>query len=155
MALDLRTDQLEKHWKAKDKRGRLNNILSLMDNIEHWTVDDNESIVKTLMDLSVAFENVLNLNPIFKENKDTILYIMAYISSSRAIRLYEWFGKNSKYKEFSDELIAYANDHIDEPVYAIFIERLNTFKKANLLYSIFATERINKILLILSKNSIE
>ena len=145
MALDLRQAQLEKYW-AKDKNGhRVKTILSMMNNVEGRTVDEDESILNSLIQLSNAFENALDLRDVFEDNKESILTIMAYISSGRAIRLYDWFDKNSKYKEFAEHLIDFASENSSEPVYAIFIERLRTFQKANLLFSIFSPERIEKI----------
>ena len=130
--LNLNKKNVDFYWKDKDPR--MLKILTMMEAVEPWVVDDIESVSKELVDfgkkISSAKTNQLS------DNTDSIVLLMTYIFSSRSMRLLNWIDDN--FPGLSFHYVMEARQRDDWEAGKLLLDRLKTIKTLSLLPKIFA-----------------
>lgn len=137
--LNLNKKNVDFYWKDKDPR--MLKILTMMEAVEPWVVDDIESVSKELVDfgkkISSAKTNQLS------DNTDSIVLLMTYIFSSRSMRLLNWIDDN--FPGLSFHYVMEARQRDDWEAGKLLLDRLKTIKTLSLLPKIFAPMRTRLI----------
>lgn len=131
-------------WKQNEPK--IAKAISIMENVEHWVVDDVESVAKELIEfgkkLSETSKDKIN------ENSQEVIFITAYIACGKALRLLNWLDEN--YPSLSFYYVMNARQNSDESEQArLLIDRLQTLKTISMLGKVFSPTRtriINELL---------
>lgn len=138
--LNLKKSVVSEYWKRNSSR--MARAISVMESVENWIQDEDEDVSKKINELSRALGKASDVG--ITLNIDKLLFVMAYMSSGKAIRIMNWFDENFK-KDLSLDFVYQAKDGIDDPVKSLLIDRLQTVKSLNLISSIFSQARTKKI----------
>ena len=138
--LNLKKSVVSEYWKKNSSR--MARAISVMEGVENWIQDEDQDVSKKINDLSRALAKASDIG--ITMNIDKLLFVMAYMSSGKAIRIMNWFDENFK-KDLSIDFVFRAKDGIEDPVNSLLIDRLQTVKSLNLISSIFSKARTNKI----------
>ncbi len=136
-------------WKQSD--AKVAKAISVMENVEHWVVDDVESVAKELISLGKKMGEVSKES--LNENAEEIIFIMAYISCGKALRLLNWI--DATYPSLSFYYVMNARQTVEESDQArLLIDRLQTIKILSMLGKVFSPARTRLISeLLKEKNS--
>lgn len=138
--LNLKKSVVSEYWKKNSSR--MARAISVMEGVENWIQDEDQDVSKKINDLSRALAKASDIG--ITMNIDKLLFVMAYMSSGKAIRIMNWFDENFK-KDLSIDFVFRAKDGVEDPVNSLLIDRLQTVKSLNLISSIFSKARTNKI----------
>lgn len=138
--LNLKKSVVSEYWKKNSSR--MARAISIMETVENWIQDEDEDVSQKINELSRALVKSSDLG--ITLNIDRLLFVMAYMSSGKAIRIMNWFDENFK-KDLSLDFVYHAKDGIEDPVKSLLIDRLQTVKSLNLISSIFSQARTKKI----------
>lgn len=147
MKLNLRSSAIEDYYKNKSQR--IYSILSTIEPIESWVLDTD----KTISDAIVELTNALNLatQPKLSENKEELLRILAYLSCSKVYFFTTWLDTNFE-EDLTTEFLSEAiNQYNESAEFSIYVERIETIRKMNVLGSIFSEKRMKKVIKILEE----
>lgn len=81
-------ESLALHWRGKD--GKLARLLFAMDMTEDWTFDSSDDVNAQIQNLGIKLSKMKSPSAILALDSDNLLFFMAYLSTSRALRLAEW-----------------------------------------------------------------
>ncbi len=147
--ISLKQSILEKYWSQKDPL--LAQILNQMERVETWTVNDqhvNEALHKLIPKLSNAGKKEL------LEQGDNFINLMAYLSSSKAIRLLAWFEERFPQSGgLSADLLYRAKEIKRDDKSQILVERLQVLKSMHVLSQVFSKSRIQLINALLKQQN--
>lgn len=137
-------------WKKSDQK--VSKAISIMENVEHWVLDDVPEVAKELIaigkKINLASKDALN------ENANEITLMMAYISCGKALRLLNWL--NETYPNLSFYYVLNARQNIENSKESrLLIDRLQTIKTLSLLNKVFSEERTNTIIDLLKESNEE
>lgn len=138
--LNLKKSVVSEYWKKNSSR--MARAISIMETVENWIQDEDEDVSKKINELSRALVKSSDIG--ITLNIDRLLFVMAYMSSGKAIRIMNWFDENFK-KDLSLDFVYHAKEGLDDPVKSLLIDRLQTVKSLNLISSIFSQARTKKI----------
>lgn len=133
--LNLSERAVNNHWKIQDKR--LQEILKMMGKAESWTVDEVQDVSDKLVEFGRRLGD-LDRGFLLK-NIEEVMTIMAFISSSKAIRLLSWIDENSPGISF--RYIMHARHQTEWECGQLLIDRLRTIKAVSLLSEVFSPVR--------------
>lgn len=143
--LNLRKSLVERFWNNHDPR--LARILRWMDSTEDWMMDERPDVMQALTALG---QRMSNTNPeALAERFDPLIDILAYMSSSRALRIVEWLDR-AHAGALSLRLVQKAQERPD-PRAQILIDRLQALRSLSLLGQIFSQQRIGRAVELLDK----
>ena len=135
---------------GEDRNAQFSAILQKMDACESWTLDENPDVLKAI-DGMVKVLNDQNVSEdTIKEELENFMLVMAYMQSSKSLRLVAWFDEKYKGK-LSEYIIKYSIDHISDPYSSLFYERLSIVKQLRLMKEIYSPDRIEKVKKLLNK----
>ena len=136
-------------WKTSDQK--VAKAISVMENVEHWVVDDVDSVAKELIALGKKMAEVSK--EALNENAEELIFVMAYISCGKALRLLNWI--DASHPSLSFYYVMNARQTIEESDQArLLIDRLQTIKLLSMLGKIFSPSRTRLISeLLKEKNS--
>ncbi len=134
--LNLTRSGVEFFWKNSD--ARMFKILQVMENVEHWVVDDVETVSKELVNLGKKMSSTSKQN--LTKHSEEVIFIMAYISCGKAFRIMNWLDENHPGCSFHYVMEARQMDDWDPG--KLLQDRLRTIRNLNLLGKIFAPSRI-------------
>ncbi len=137
--LNLNKRAVNFHWKSQDPR--MLKILSMMEAVEPWVVDDVEFVAKDLVEFGKKLGNAKS--PQLSKNSEEITLIMAYIFSSKSLRLLNWIDEN--YPGLSFHYVMEARHKEDWEPGRLLLDRLKTIKTLSLLGLIFSPMRTRLI----------
>jgi len=146
--LNLRTSIVEDYWQRESPR--LAKIIKAMEKVEFWTLDESQEVSNMLDKLSsrLGKSNAGSIS----NNSEKLLFIMAYMSSGRSIRMMKWFDEQFSNSDLTEHIVREANKEADEnPVNRLLLDRLQTIKSLTLMHSVFNPARTSKILKILDE----
>lgn len=147
--LNLNKPAVEFHWKCTDQR--LAKVLQMMERVEHWTVDDVESVVRELINLGKKIST--SDRDSLTSSSESILLVMAYINCGKAMRIMNWLDENHPGLSFHYTLEARQMDDTDAG--RLMIDRLRAIKTVQLLSEIFTPSRTRLITEILKEKNEE
>lgn len=143
--LNLRKSLVERFWNQQDPR--LARILRWMDSTEDWMLDERADVMQALASLG---QRISKSDPqAIAENFDPLLDVLAYMSSSRALRVIEWLDRAHE-GALSVRLVQKAMQRPD-PRAQILIDRLQALRSLSLLGQIFSPRRIGRAIELLEK----
>ena len=147
-SLNLRHSVVADFWSNRDPHMGL--ILKWRDDMEDWGLDEDPSFSEALYDLVSVMERAAR--PSMIVNMDPLLHVMAYMSSSRAIRMLEWFDE--RYQQgLSIDLIERARQQPNNPRHQILLDRLRALQSMSLLSKVFTPPRTRFIADLLREGS--
>ncbi|NCQ52314.1 hypothetical protein GW796_10615 [archaeon] len=137
--LNLNKSAVDFYWKTQDQR--MLKILSMMEAVEPWVVDDVESVAKEL----VSFGKKISLAKTgqLSQNSDDVTLVMTYIFSGKALRMLNWLDDN--YPGLSFHYVMEARQREDWEAGRLLLDRLKTIKTLSLLGMIFTPMRTRLI----------
>ena len=124
-------------------------VISFMETVEHWTVDGNPEVETALEELGNAMEGVTKFE-LSKENN--YLDTGCHLRSGRVLRILQAIdtiapGSASKVLMHAEENA----DGVDNAA-GLFLRRNIVFERLRLLPRVFANERLNLIVDLLSQD---
>lgn len=137
--LNLNKSSVDFYWKTQDPR--MLQILSLMESVEPWVVDDVESVAKELVNFGKKVSAVKTNK--LSNNHEKITEVMAYIFSGKSMRILNWLDDN--YPGLSFHYVMEARQQEDWEEGKLLIDRLKTIKTLSLLGMIFTPMRTRLI----------
>lgn len=144
--LNLRKSLIERFWSEQDPR--MARILRWMDNTENWMLDERPDVLQALTALSQSMSK--SSPSALVDRFDPLLDVLAYMSSSRALRIIEWMDRNYQ-GGISLRLVERALERPD-PRAQLLIDRLQTLRSLSVLGKIFSRTRINRAIHILKQD---
>ena len=84
------------------------------------------------------------------EQSNTLIFVMAYIKFSKALRIVNFFDEKYK-EELSQALVIEAVKNKDKSHYRLLLDRLLFIRDFALLEKIYSRERVDKVKNILNK----
>lgn len=134
--LNFNKTSVNNFWKQSEPK--IAKAISIMENVEHWVVDDVEAVAKELIEFGKKLSDVSKDK--INENSQEIIFITAYISCGKALRLLNWLDDN--YPSLSFYYVMNARQNADESEQArLLIDRLQTLKTISMLGKIFSPAR--------------
>lgn len=147
-ALSLKKSLVDDYWRKTSQRMAKN--IEIMESVEFWLLDENKEVNDALSSLTKALSRS-NEKDIIK-NIDKILYVMAYISSGKSLRLMKWFDEEFNSDSLTVNITKYAKENMDDTHNRLLLDRLQTVKSLSLMMKVFAANRSRYINEILSSN---
>ena len=135
--LNLNKSSVDFYWKTKDER--MLKILSMMEAVEPWVVDDVESVAKELINFGKKISDLDVKAGHLSKHSDEVTTIMTYIFSGKSIRLLNWLDDN--YPGLSFHYVMEARQREDWESGRLLLDRLKTIKTLSLLGMIFTPMR--------------
>ncbi|KAF1702986.1 type IVB secretion system protein IcmW [Pseudoxanthomonas kaohsiungensis] len=86
--LDLDANTVRQHW--LEASPGLAELLDHIERTEDWTVDGSPAIGRRLVELGVALNRPGAARALEALDRDRLLFLLVYISSSKALRLLQW-----------------------------------------------------------------
>lgn len=136
--LNLNQANVNFYWKGQDQK--IAKIISVMEKVEHWVVDDIDAVSKELINIGKKM-NTTDKSKLAK-NSDQLIEIMAYITSGKALRLLNWLDDNHSGLSFQYVMEA---RQTDDDTGKLLIDRLKTIKTLSLLNKVFSPSRTRLI----------
>lgn len=114
-------------------------VITYMESVENWTIDDNPELEAALQALGATMDNVGNVD-LQKENE--FIQIAAYIKASRALNLLQ--AMDTAHPGAASKLLTHAEKQSTSPDDApgLFLRRNVIFERLRLLTRIFSPERL-------------
>lgn len=137
--LNLNKNAVDFYWKNKDQR--MLKILSMMEAVEPWVVDDIESVSRELIEFGKKISQAKTTQ--LSKHAEDIIIVMTYIFSSRSMRLLNWLDEN--YPGLSFHYVMEARHKEDWEPGKLLLDRLKTIKTLSLLSLIFSPIRTRLI----------
>lgn len=145
MRLNLQTSVVEDYYKNKSKR--FSGIISRMETVESWVLDSDKNVVTEIRKLTEVLNEVEEYK--IMEKSEQLLTILAYLSCGKAYYFMSWLDTNFK-KDLSVDFLNKASERYeDNPECSIYIERIDTINKINVIGNVFSDDRLKKIIKIL------
>lgn len=140
-AVNLRKSVVQQFWQSRHPRAA--KILSWMESVEDWGVDDHEAVAQALTRLAERLPNASQ--KVLSEQTDRLLDIMAYMSAPRALRLLEWLDQRFAQGALSVALVERATARADDARAQVLIDRLQALRSLDLLSQVFSPARIQTV----------
>lgn len=137
--LILSKSSVDFYWKHLDER--MLKIITMMENVEPWVVDDTEQVATKLIEFGKNISNAKTGQ--LSQHSEDITTIMTYIFAGKALRLLNWL--DDKYPGLSFHYIMEARQREDWDSGRLLLERLKTIKTLSLLGHIFTPMRTRLI----------
>ena len=137
--LTLLDTYIKEYWQKKDKR--LARILKIMDNVEFWVFEDEEDFSSAVSKLGFFISEASP--PQIEKVADHLITIMAYMSSSKALRLLNWLEEN--HPEVFEKYLQKLPAHSRPRAARLLGSRMRVLNGLNLMGRIFSQERSNRI----------
>lgn len=143
--LNLRKSLVNRFWTTQDPR--LGRILRWMDSAENWMQDERQDVTMAISSLG---QRLSKADPrAIEERFDPLLDVLAYMHSSRALRVLEWLDQANN-GALSVRLVQKAMERKDDRA-QILVDRLQAMRSLSLLGQIFSPRRIGRAIEILEK----
>lgn len=137
--LNLNKSAVDFYWKTQDPR--MLKILTMMENVEPWIVDDVDSIAKELVNFGKKINKAKTGQ--LSQHSDELTIVMTYIFSGKAMRMLNWLDDN--YPGLSFHYVMEARQKEDWEAGKLLLDRLKTIKTLSLLGMIFTPMRTRLI----------
>lgn len=141
--IDLSFDGVREYWQKTSPN--LAKIMQVMENVEHWLVDESgafQYVLKGLVErLRVAEKRVL----VQDRFVDGMTYLLAYCSTSRALRLMAWLDLRNP-----DLSVTYTSRMKGmagtAPTAQLMVDRLQAVESIDMMQSVFSPQRSRMII---------
>lgn len=138
--LNLKKTIVGDYWKKTDVR--LARILSVMENVEHWIVDDVESVAQALTDVGKKMDKTSKKT--LASLSEELIFAMAYIASGKFFRMVKWMDES--HPGLSVHYIMEARQMQGDWAPArLMVDRIQTINSLQLMGRVFAPSRTRLI----------
>lgn len=138
--LNLKRSIVGEYWKKTDPR--LARILSVMENVEHWIVDDVESVAQALADVGKKMDK--SSKRTLASLSEELIFAMAYIASGKFFRVVKWM--DDSHPGLSVHYIMEARTMQNDWAPArLMVDRIQTIHSLQLMGRVFAPSRTRLI----------
>ena|SRR3990167_2369531 len=120
-------------------------VITFLESVEHWTIDGDPSIEELITQLGTALDDIESLDISDLGHEANFIEIIAYIKSSRGLRLLQ--AIDSVHPGSASKVLVYAEEHnsFTENAVSIFLKRNIAFERLRLLARVFSSYRLNLI----------
>ncbi len=144
--LNLSKLNINAFWKNADTR--MARAISIMENVEHWTVDDDEAVARGLIDFGKKMSSASKQS--LTRHSEDVISIMAYISCGKALKIMNWLDEN--HPGLSFHYVMESRQIDDWEPGRLLLDRLRTVHTLTLLSKIFSPSRTRLISELLKEN---
>ncbi len=138
--LNLKKSIVNEYWKKTDPR--LHRILNVMENVEHWTMDDIQSVDAALTEFGKKMDKTSKRT--LATLSEEIINLMGYISSGKFFRLIKWMDES--HPGLSVHFIMEARQlQQDWSPARLMLDRIQTIHSLQLMGKVFAPSRTRLI----------
>lgn len=138
--LNLKKSIVGEYWKKTDPR--LARILGVMENVEHWIVDDVESVSNALADVGKKMDGASKKT--LASLSEELIFAMAYIASGKFFRMIKWMDET--HPGLSVHYIMEARQMQGDWTPAkLMVDRIQTIHSLQLIGKVFAPSRTRLI----------
>lgn len=117
-------------------------ILSVMENVEHWIVDDVESVAQSLADVGKKMDK--SSKKTLAALSEEVIFAMAYIASGKFFRMVKWMDES--HPGLSVHYIMEARQlQADWAPARLMVDRIQTINSLQLMGRVFAPSRTRLI----------
>lgn len=148
--LNLNQSVVEQYWQKTAPR--IAKVISVMEGVEFWLVDNEKSVNKALKDLVKKMDS--SSRESLSNHAEELLFIMAYMSSGRALRMMNWFDEKFTKGSLSIDIIQEASNLKDSEHARLMLDRLQTMESLKMINKIFAPNRTRIILELLKESKL-
>ena len=149
--LDLRKSVVMEYWKERDPihQGRLARMLMWMESVEDWSLDEHPDIVMEINRLTYVMQQADSI-PV-GDTAEEWLTMLAYLSSSRALRIVEWIDYSRRNENGALPLVQTARAMRHHEHAQLLTDRLQALRMLDLLGKIFSPRRLDTVTLLLRR----
>lgn len=150
--LRLDNDSVLSHWDNRTKSlGKLVRGMAAMEST--WALDEEDGVLDALDELI----QLLNQTPFarIQEHGETLVRVMGYLESPRALRILEWLDQRYERDTVSVRLVAMAQEHPENRTNALLVARLQRLKSLELLGSVFSGARLRMLAELLRADTMD
>jgi hypothetical protein len=138
--LNLKKSVVGDYWQKTNSR--LARILSVMENVEHWIVDDVQSVAEALTDVGKKMDK--SRKTTLAALSEELIYAMAYISSGKFFRMIKWMDET--HPGLSVHYIMDARQMQNDWAPArLMVDRIQTINSLQLIGKVFSPSRTRLI----------
>lgn len=118
-------------------------VISFMEGVEQWTVDEDESLEAGMQRLGQTLEDVGNID---LQNEDDFIRVAAYIKAGRSLRLLQ--SMDTAHPGAASKLLMHAEEvsQTSDDTPGLFLRRNIVFERLRLLGRVFAPRRFELVL---------
>ena len=146
--LNLSKKVVDRFWEQKNHN--FFQIFKVLEENEYWCVDETKEVNTALLELSDLLTEASISAKDVMEQSNTLIFVMAYIKFSKALRIVNFFDEKYK-EELSQALVIEAVKNKDKSHYRLLLDRLLFIRDFALLEKIYSRERVDKVKNILNK----
>ncbi|MCD0260741.1 hypothetical protein [Xanthomonas campestris] len=147
-ALDLAPPNLLEFWRSYDPG--LGDLVSVMDRAENWTVDREPHLGERLVALGRRMTGPEQARAFVSADVPDLLLFLAYISTSRALRVIHWLDEQDEYHQYGSTVVQRLLDapgHLEgaialSPLRDLLALRLRVISNTPYFTKLFAPERL-------------
>ena len=147
--LNLNKSIVDQYWQKTAPR--IAKVLSVMEGVEYWLVDDVQSVNDALREVIKKMDKASHEK--MAAHTEDILFIMAYISSGRALRMMNWFDEHFP-KGLSVDILQEAKRLGNVEHAQLMMDRLQTIDSLKMINRVFAPNRSRLILELLKQEPV-
>lgn len=145
---DLSNEAVHQFWKDY-KDPMIYRVISFMESVEDWTLDDQPELEKAMASLGDTLEDIGNID---LQQEDEFIKVATYIKAGRGLRLLQCM--DVAYPGAASKLLMHAEENTQniEDVPGLFLRRNIVFERLRLLARVFAPERFQLLLKALEED---
>lgn len=144
--LNLKKSIVEDYWRKTSPR--MAKAILVMQDVEFWLLDDKKEVNDALNDLAKSMDKADK--DVIIQQANSLLYVMAYMSSGKALRMMSWFDEKHP-NGLTVDLTNLAKDNPEDIHARLMLDRLQTIKSLSLMNKIFAPSRTRLIIEMLKQ----
>jgi intracellular multiplication protein IcmW len=151
---DLHLDAVHAFWDSYDRR-TLYRVIVALERVEHWTLDNIESVEAALLELGTVMDQTQDLS---LDQEAAFVRVLASVRASRALRLLQ--ALDAAKPGAASQLLMYAEGHTGaeastpDPFAELFLRRNLVFERLQLLSRVFAPQRVSLVLKALEQSAV-
>jgi intracellular multiplication protein IcmW len=126
-------------------------VITFMEGIEDWTMDGNPALENALKELSVALEDIGNID---LKQENAIIQLVTYLKTGRGLRLLMCL--DTAYPGAAAKVLMHAEEitKSEADIAGVFLRRNIVFERLRLLGRVFATDRFKLVLKTLEEGGV-
>lgn len=135
---DLSSKGSHKYW-FEYKDPTIYRVLSFMEGVENWTMDDNPQLEEAMQKLGSALDNIGNIE---LQKEDELIKLALHVKAMRMLRLLQCLDTANPGTASKILMHAEQKNTDNSSVPGLFLQRNIIFERLRLLSRIFSAERL-------------
>jgi intracellular multiplication protein IcmW len=139
---DLTSEASHKYWfEYKDQT--IYRVLSFMESVENWTVDDSPELEEAMKNLGTALDDIGNID---LQKEDDLIKLALHLKAARMLRLLQ--SLDTANPGTASKILTYAEQNSTAPtdVPGLFLRRNVVFERLRLLGRVLSADRLMLII---------